>query len=567
MSLAGAALGIPAGSEAGGVGRFPAASGGSGESWPEPSLHDVLPNHVERKSGVSDAPSDILQQVSETAGPVASSSHRVDERDARLLIEFTPQEALLQFCRVDFHAFAEFVIKDEETNEYIEQAPIHVRMAQEYEAHRNLVIMAHPESGKTNQIAIARVLFNIGKNVRHRVGLVGNTQGGAAKTVSSIADYIEKSDRYRAVFPHVVPGDTWSKVALKVKRDVISKDYTVQAIGYHGDIIGSRLDEVVADDLLDHENTRTEEQRKETKIWWRRGIMTRVTGDGRVTFLANAWHLDDLAHELGRMGWRTLKFPVLNRFGKPTWPERWSMERIEHARRHIYGPLDFARILMCKTRDDTGVVFQDSWIDRCKRRGEGYQCIRMLEDVPDGCLLVVGVDLAASKVGITGARTCFFGILLHPDETRQVLFCDSGRYSAPEIISRLESISERFPDARIIVESNAAQAYIVEMTNHLGSTSIPTTPFYTGNNKYDPRYGFDAMSAEFEAGRWLIPSGRDGTDVNDEVSKWLGELETYDPTKHTGDRAMASWFARTWGMKKMRSLRNRGEGVGAYVIG
>ena len=44
------------------------------------------------------------------------------------------------------------------------------------------------------------------------------------------------------------------------------------------------------------------------------------------------------------------------------------------------------------------------------------------------------------------------------------------------------------------------------------------------------------------AGAWVIPN-HDKV-MHPEVAEWVDEMLYYDPRAHTGDRLMASWFAR-----------------------
>jgi hypothetical protein len=484
-------------------------------------------------------------------------------------IRLSAREALRQKCRVDFHTFMETVVKEEMTGRFIEQDPIHVRMDAEYQQHKRLICMSHPESGKTWQYGVGKPLFNIGRNhIHHRVGLVGNTQHVAAKSLFSIKQYIEKSEEYRWVFPNVRPGPLWTNTQIMVDRGTnVSKDPTVQCLGEHGDIIGSRIDEMVIDDLLDSENTMNEDRRNSTTTWISRGLVTRMSEDGRITFLCNAWNDDDAAHRLAARGWRMVRFPVLDRFGKPTWPKVWPMHRIEKVRRLDYDELEFARLMMCRTRDPGGTTFDEAAILKCMRRGFGYDAVDYLDPAPPSCLIVTGVDLAASKAGRPNARTCIFTLLFHPNEDRQPLRCVSGRWGALEILSRLQETSDRFPDSLFVVESNAAQIHLTEIASENDMGVIPVIPFYTGMNKYDPRFGFEAFAAEFTAGRWIIPSKRKLTEpANRELKLWAAGLNGYTPDSHTGDREMASWLARTQGMRILRR-RRRGGGIGARLLG
>ena len=90
-----------------------------------------------------------------------------------------------------------------------------------------------------------------------------------------------------------------------------------------------------------------------------------------------------------------------------------------------------------------------------------------------------------------------------------------------------------------MVEDNAAQRYIVQL---LQGTVVPVIGVRTGRSKTHPEYGIEGMAVELAAGRWTIPS-KSGK-AEPEVADWVSEMLFYDPRNHTGDRLMASWFAR-----------------------
>ena len=73
-------------------------------------------------------------------------------------------------------------------------------------------------------------------------------------------------------------------------------------------------------------------------------------------------------------------------------------------------------------------------------------------------------------------------------------------------------------------------------------TAVPVFPFTTGRNKAHPEYGIEGLAAELAGGKWRIPNN--GGRIKGETATWVQELLYYDPKEHTGDRLMASWFAR-----------------------
>ena len=94
-----------------------------------------------------------------------------------------------------------------------------------------------------------------------------------------------------------------------------------------------------------------------------------------------------------------------------------------------------------------------------------------------------------------------------------------------------------------MVEDNGVQEWIAQFA-HL--RSIPTTTMTTTSaNKYDEVYGVESLAVEMRSGLWIWPSGADGRSVPDELKATKAELVAFSPDAHTGDRAMAMWFART----------------------
>jgi hypothetical protein len=138
---------------------------------------------------------------------------------------------------------------------------------------------------------------------------------------------------------------------------------------------------------------------------------------------------------------------------------------------------------------------------------------------------------------------------------------ESGRWTAPEILKRIVNAHVLFGSV-CVVENVAAQQYIVQMLQ--AGTAIPVKGFTTGKQKASPEFGVEALAAEFEAKKWIIPSGKGGKQRSKEVDAWLLELVNYEPPPaHTGDRLMASWFARE-GARPMENARLASVGVRVF---
>lgn len=447
-------------------------------------------------------------------------------------------------ARFDPAAFAAYVMRDEESNLPIKLAPIHFEWNDLASTHRRLLIWSSIESGKSTLLSISRVLWEIGKNPNLRVVVISNTSGQATKILLTIAKYIEKSPEYRKVFPHVKRDDgmPWNQSAIYIERDSRAKDPTVQVCGVHSNILGSRIDLLVIDDILDYEISVSAAQRASLKAWFASTLEGRLTRWARVWCVGTAWNRDDLMHDFAaRKDWFAVRYPVLDEDFNPSWPERWSKDRIAE-KRIALGPTEFNRQLMCIARSDEEARFKKEWIDRCLERGEGRQRTHALESVPHGYQTFTGVDLSVG--GKDSDLSCLFTIIVHPDETREVLDIQAGRWGGPEIVQRIIDTHYRY-HSRVIVESNAAQTFILQFTRKM--SAVPVIPYNTGKNITHPQYGIEALATEMAASKWVIPSVRKDhvlIGATAEIQAWMTELLYYDPNTHAGDRLMGSWFAR-----------------------
>jgi hypothetical protein len=430
-------------------------------------------------------------------------------------------------------------MKDEKTGTPIAQADVHKAWQREMDDHDRLLIWSHIESGKTQQCSVARTLFELGRDPSLRFLILSNTQNQARKVARQIKGYIESSADLREVFPNLMPGEPWGEFAFSVKRDTYAKDPSIQISGIHGNVLGSRLDRAVFDDVLDYENTKTEDMRKDLIDWVASSVLGRLTEGSRMRGVGTAFHPQDLLHWLARQpGWRALRYPVVDPVtGITRWPERWSLERIAAKAKEL-GPIETARQLMCEARDDTTARFKREWIELAMRLGEGTSLASALQIVPPGYRTYTGVDLGVQQKDANDP-TCLFTIAIDPQGNRSVLNCETGKWSGPDIVSRIHQAHVRYQSI-VIVENNAAQDFILQFARQGGST--PMIPFTTGRNKAHPEFGIESIATEMATGKWRIPNHNG--QMHPEIAAWVDEMLFYSPSTHTGDRLMASWFAR-----------------------
>lgn len=477
------------------------------------------------------------------------------------------RSARIRLARTDAASFTEYVLRHEKTGKPIQLAPMHEEWHREIDTRKRLMIWSHVEAGKTQQISVGRTLFELGRDPSLRCVVVSSGHGGALKIVRTVSQYIERSRELRAVFPHLKPGYPWTQVALTVERPVISKDPSLQALGVHGDIIGSRIDRLILDDVLDYENTRSPDARKEMIDWFLAAFGGRLTEDACVWACGNAFYEDDLYHHLAEaLGYRWLKYPVLDDTGAIRFPQQWSQAKYQQAIDDLggLGHPEVDRQLHCKDRTDASSRCQEGWIQQCLARGEGIDLLEGLtpEELAtlgtpaDGAPSVhVGVDIGVKRHKRAGKSVVFVILAWPKTGERQLVWLHSGRWGADQIVRETLDAVERFSGSAH-VEDNGAQDFILQATHGEFGTQgdegfkLSVLPFHTGGNKTHPVIGVESVFSELARSRWIIPSVADPKKpgklmgATPEIREWIGEMLSYRPEAHTGDHLMASWFAK-----------------------
>lgn len=422
-------------------------------------------------------------------------------------------------------------------------APFHDEWHEVADTGQNMVLWAAPDLGKTSQFCVIRVLHALGRDPRKRFAILSATENLGTKVIAALKGHIEKNRVVHDVFPHLRRGSSWAASSFTVERPHGIKDPSVEAFGVGaGSLSGARLDGLFVDDALTPENTRTKHMRDQVDTWIRAAAFSRLQSGAQICFLANALHPEDMAHRLAKQpGWWSGKYPVLGEDGEPTWPEQWPMERIAHARDELFGPHEFRRMCMCEPYDESSARFKKEWLEACLANGEGWTLTYALTGVPPGIRVFTGVDLGISQQKGSDL-TVLFTIAVHDDESRQVLEIQAGRYTGPEIVERIIDVHRRLHSI-VYVENVAAQDYILQFAKKVSSVPVRPLPT-TAARKWNVQFGVESLAVEMANAKWIIPCAKGTRRAHPEIEAWLGEMLYYDPLGHTGDRLMASWFAR-----------------------
>jgi len=265
--------------------------------------------------------------------------------------------------------FGEYYIKPFTQRWDTKTADFQYDMIENVLRHKNIVIHIPVEHAKSTWMSLVYPLWLMANNKNCTGLIVSNTARQAKGFLSIIKLHIENNELFRRDFPYVEPDYSrkWTESEIFLKRDMSfqSKDPTILAIGTGGAILGARLQWVIADDILDLDNTRTNILRDKTKEWWQEIVDSRVIDGGQKILLGTLQHDKDLLCYLSDKSdvYKYVHYAGLDeKTNTPLWPDIWPIKRLLEKKADV-GTITFNKVIQNNRSSFNVKVLDLKWLN------------------------------------------------------------------------------------------------------------------------------------------------------------------------------------------------------------
>lgn len=183
---------------------------------------------------------------------------------------------------------------------------------------KRLLIISPPGSAKTS-VVFAYIGAYVGVLPENSVIVSSVSDEVAEKRSLYIRNMVESTD-WKKLFPGVSRNKSmkWEQQEWSLSRagklEGPRLHPTMRSYGVGASITGSRADLIIADDILDFDNTRTAHQRETVHSWFHNSLLSRLKVDGRVIVIGTSWNQQDLYAQIraGADGWVICHTPLLS---------------------------------------------------------------------------------------------------------------------------------------------------------------------------------------------------------------------------------------------------------------
>lgn len=332
--------------------------------------------------------------------------------------------------------------------------------------------LAYRGGGKTTTGTITKAIHAILKYPDVKILIPSKTAQNSIDFLKEIKQHFESNETLREIFGDFVGDSKWDNSTIEVKgRTRPWKEPTIGTVGVGGAVASKHWDMILADDLVDEENSRTKVQRENMLNWFYKVLMPTLRPPdpaqpltGQLHILGTRYHYEDLYGHLGavqpdgtggEMIGKTLVIPaltvVMGDKGETTeispWPERHPPDWFKEKRKS-YGLIRFNSQYQCDTEAMKGQIFryddfQTITVETAKKLG--------FDEAPN----YMGVDLAIGE----DEQNDMFAIVIQAKKGELHYTKDfyEGRLRFADQTAKIVQMAKRHKVTRIAIEINAYQ--------------------------------------------------------------------------------------------------------------
>lgn len=447
-----------------------------------------------------------------------------------------------------------------------------------------VLVLGHPESGKSTLISLWYVLYKLAQDPDHRIAIVTKNSSKAQDLLTRIKRYLTEAHLYadtpRSLIedfggwkPNHGEGE-WSQDQIMIRhRKSGERDPSVQVLGIGKQIYGARLDLLILDDALVMDNQLSELTRERIDNWFDGEARSRAQRGQTVVNgtrllpqdLYGAWKKQWKGQRL----FRQVIIPAIQDEWtdqeRVTWEGYWTLDGYDLTEEHLgedivvghqMGMRDIRDLIMRKDPnrwkliyqqedvEEDAAIFRQMHIDAAMELGAG----RKMGQVFDHERLVLGVDPAT-----TGRAAA---ILLAVDPITRVrtvvdiavasnLGATGIRQDLVYHFHEKYKAKGRTIDATVIEENfvktlRGDETFIARLESYGTALTMPHTLGKGRTGKWDEEYGIAAMAGLFGSG--LIAFANAGPGDEAKLAGLIDDLLVF-PWSKTQDAAIALWLA------------------------
>lgn len=317
---------------------------------------------------------------------------------------------------------------------------------------------------KSTFFTVGKALQDVAANRDSRILVANATLGNSQKFLGDIKNHLRKNNELISLYGSFYDKELkWNENEIEVSgRSLGAREPTITAAGVGGNLVSQHYSKIIADDLMNLENSSTRYQVDKVVDWWKRSFSL-LDYDGEMIVIGTRWSYYDLyAYIMDKFGEQTDFYVrgAYNEDGSLYFPELLDEEKLEELKA-LQGSYVFSSFYLNDPVDEESALVKKSQI---KYWGPGEE-----NQLPKNLAVFAMCDPAFSqREGADESSITVAGV--DWDNNWWVLETRHGIWTVTQLIEELFAVNSQWKPQQISIET-------------IGQGQSITTPIYDEENR------------------------------------------------------------------------------------
>jgi phage terminase large subunit-like protein/glycosyltransferase involved in cell wall biosynthesis len=299
---------------------------------------------------------------------------------------------------------------------------------------------------KSTFFTVGRTIQAICQNRNERILIANATLGNAQKFVGEIKEHLRRNELLRKLYGEFYDKNLrWNEDEFDVMgRGLGIPQATVTAVGVGGNLVSQHYSKIIADDLMNEENSSSRYQTEKVIDWWKRAFSL-LDYDGEMIIIGTRWSNYDLyAYIASKLSDQTDIYIRGARNPDKTlyFPELLSEEKLKELR-GLQGSYIFSCFYLNDPIDDESAIIKRSQL---KYYGEGES-----NQLPQNLNMFSVCDPAVSQ-SESADESSIITVGVDTNNNWWILETRSGQWTTFELIEQLFSVHAQWKPINMTLE-------------------------------------------------------------------------------------------------------------------
>lgn len=271
----------------------------------------------------------------------------------------------------DLYFFNKFVIESDPARRLKLVDHVHGEWNQWYRASTKRIKMILVPRGtfKSTFFTVGNTLQKIARNRNERILLANATNSNSSRFLQAVQNNIQNNLEYKKLYGDMYDQKLkWNETEMVVSgRDVGVREATVTAIGVGGNLVSQHYSTIIADDLVNLENSATRLQADKVIEWWKRSFSL-LDRDGEMIIIGTRWAYYELyQHILDTLTDEVDVYikSAYNEDGSLYFPEELSHKKLQELKK-LHGSYVFSAFYLNNPVDMDSAIIKQSMLQYFK---------------------------------------------------------------------------------------------------------------------------------------------------------------------------------------------------------